>query len=117
MRNEEYFEHLSSYLSMQEYVEELCYEDNIKIPKQDIKLVIQNIFDVKFADRIHNLSTQWDENNLEKVERKLEETKKYFLDISSRINIPAYRKIKTLILELEIKLANFSKKTNKILDK
>jgi predicted small metal-binding protein len=105
MRNEEYFEHLSSYENMKDYIEELSWEHDFSFSSSELQEILQNIFDVKFADRIHNLSTQWDENNLEKVERKVEETRKYFLDIASKVNPEAYKKLKSLILELEIKLA------------
>jgi len=117
MRNEEYFEHLSSYENMQEYIEELCWENDIELSAEEIDVVIDNIFNVKFADRIHNLSTQWDENNTEKVKRKVEETKKYFLEIAYKTNPEAYKKLKTLILELEVRLANFNWKSMQILAK
>ena len=117
LRNKNYFGHLKSYESMKIYVTELALEKWLKLTGYEIKAVTQNIFDVKFADRIHNLSTQWDENNTDKVKRKVEETKKYFLDIALKVNPEAYNKLNTLILKLEIQLAWFAKKTEKILDK
>jgi (p)ppGpp synthase/HD superfamily hydrolase len=63
-----------------------------------------NALDVKFADRIHNLSTQWDPNNLEQVRKKITETKNFFLGIAQETNKEAYEQIKRLILTLELRL-------------
>jgi (p)ppGpp synthase/HD superfamily hydrolase len=71
-----------------------------------LEQITRNALDVKFADRIHNLTTEWDPNNLEKVKRKLEETKKYFLNIAKEVNQVAYDKIQSLVLVLEIRLHN-----------
>ena len=117
LRNEYYFDHLKSYESMKKYVTELSEEKWLELTKYEIKAVTQNIFDVKFADRIHNLSTQWDENNLDKVKRKVEETKVYFLEIASKVNPDAYKKLKELILILEIKLARVQGNVEEILEK
>ena len=117
MKNEEYFEHLISYENMKDYVLKLCWDYNIVLSSEELKEVLENIFDVKFADRIHNLSTQWDINNLSGVEKKVEETKKYFLDIAKKLNPEAYRKLKTLVLELEIKLIDTKRQIKKILEK
>lgn len=55
------------------------------------------ILDVKFADRIHNLRTlKWCERW--KIIRKIEETKKYFIDLAKKRNYKAFE-----ILENEIK--------------
>jgi len=117
-RNEEYFEHLISYENMKRYlIEDVLFENNIELNEKEIEEVLKNIFDVKFADRIHNLSTQWDINNLTQVEKKVEETKKYFLDIAQELNPEAYIKLKSLVLELEIKLFNAKEKTKEILEK
>ena len=118
MRNEEYFEHLTSYENMKKYlIEEVLFENDVELSEEEIEEVLQNIFDVKFADRIHNLETQWDINNLTQVEKKVEETKKYFLDIASKVNPEAYKKLKSLVLELEIKLENAKWKVKEILEK
>ena len=118
MRNEEYFEHLTSYENMKRYlIEDILFENDIELSEKEIEEVLQNIFDVKFADRIHNLSTQWDINNLTQVEKKVEETKTYFLDIAQKLNTKAYTKLKSLVLELEIKLEDTKRKVKEILEK
>lgn len=116
-RNEEYFGHLELFDSMLNYVKTIIEEENIEwLTENEIIDITKNIIDVKLADRIHNLSTQWDENNLDKVKRKIDETKDYFLDIAKETNPIAYEKLKTLILDLEIKLANFSTKIDEIIN-
>ncbi len=115
-RNKEYFSHLESFDSMLNYVKTIVKEEDIEwLNENEIIEITKNIIDVKLADRIHNLSTQWDENNLDKVKRKVEETKDYFLDIAKETNSIVYKKLKTLILDLEIKLANFSNKVDEII--
>jgi len=114
-RNEEYFVHMESFDSMKFYVDELIETHKLELSEKEIEEVIQNIFDVKFADRIHNLSTQWDINNLDKVKRKVEETKEYFLNSAKELNPVAYKKLKSLILELEIKLADVQKQVKNII--
>ncbi|MEA3387104.1 MAG: hypothetical protein U9Q66_01630 [Patescibacteria group bacterium] len=101
---------------MKSHVLELVSSNNIKISEEEISQITQNIIDVKLADRIHNLSTQWDENNTDKVIRKLNETKDFFLDIAEETNIEAYTKIKSLLLNLELKLENYNKRVDDILD-
>ena len=114
LRNEDYFGHLESFEKMWSYIKELAEEKNLELTREELIEVTTNIFDVKFADRIHNLSTQWDEDNTEKVKRKIEETKKYFLPVAKEINIDAFNKLNTLILKLEIRLAKFNKKVDNI---
>ena len=117
VRNMDYFSHLESFETMKSHIEKLVLEDWLDLSEQDLIEITKNTIDVKLADRIHNLSTQWDENNISKVERKLEETKKYFLNIAKEVNIDAYEKIKTLILKLELKLVDFNGKVDKLLEK
>jgi (p)ppGpp synthase/HD superfamily hydrolase len=93
---------------MKNHVIKLALEKRLDLDEKEIDELVVNVFDIKFADRIHNLSTQWDESNTEKVRRKIDETKEYFLNIAYEINPEAYKKLKTLILELELKLAKFS---------
>jgi (p)ppGpp synthase/HD superfamily hydrolase len=78
------------------------------LSEKELIEITNNTLDVKFADRIHNLSTQWDPNDLETVRRKIEETKKYFLSIAKEISKEAFEKLKNEILILEIKLNNTS---------
>ncbi len=91
LRNKEYFWHLKSFKSMKNYVQEICKKRNVELSEEEINSLVQDIFDVKFADRIHNLSTQWDPDNIEKVERKVNETEEYFLDIAKQLNPEAYK--------------------------
>jgi hypothetical protein len=63
-----------------------------------------NTLDVKFADRIHNIFTQWNSNDLEKVRKKMIKTNKFFLTITQETNTKAYKQIKRLILALELRL-------------
>lgn len=59
-----------------------------------------DILDVKFADRIHNLRTLgWCSEN--KIKRKINETKKYFLKLAEKRNIKALNLMKQEILQLE----------------
>ena len=130
LRNEEYFEHLLSFESMNNYIKEIIWiwtlefennrlilENTTELTQEHIDKITLDVFDVKFADRIHNLSTQWDINNLTQVEKKVEETKKYFLNTAKELNPEAYKKLKTLVLELEIKLIDAKKSVKEILDK
>jgi len=104
LRNQEYFWHLKSYENMSKYIRELAKLRNIELSEIEVWEITMNVFDVKFADRIHNLSTQWDENNIKKVERKIDETRNYFLDISKKINPKAYKLMLEYINKLEKKL-------------
>lgn len=113
-RNDMYFSHLESFQSMKEYIKSLTSNYDIELSEEELNEITKNTIDVKLSDRIHNLSTQWDEDNIEKVERKVEETKRYFLSIAKETNIWAYDKIKSLVLELKIKLANYNKKVEEI---
>ncbi len=65
---------------------------------------MMNTLDVKFADRIHNIFTQWNSNDLEKVRKKMIKTNKFFLTITQETNTKAYKQIKRLILALELRL-------------
>lgn len=117
IRNKEYFSHLESFESMRNYIEKIAIEDWFKLNEQELDKITKNTIDVKLADRIHNLSTQWNEDNTAKVKRKLDETKIYFLQIAKETNKVAYDKIMTLVLDLELKLVGFNKKVEKVLIK
>ena len=104
LRNEEYFGHLKSFEAMKKYVQEICKKRDIELSEEEINKLVQDIFDVKFADRIHNLSTQWDPNNIEKVKRKVKETEEYFLEIAKEISNEAYNQINTHLSDLKAKL-------------
>lgn len=115
-RNEEYFGHLKSFESMKEYIIELSVAYNLDFTDEEIDEVTKYVIDVKLADKIHNLSTQWDENNIEKVEKNIWITKKYFYDISKEVNIKAHNKIKSLVLKLELQLEWFKERTLSIIE-
>lgn len=78
--------------------------------------ITKNALDVKFADRIHGLTTQWDPNDLEQVKKKVNETKEYFLKIAHETNMEAYNKLQSLILTLEIRLNGTQEKVGKVLE-
>lgn len=115
VRNKDYFSHLESFYSMKKYINELAINDWLSFSDEVLNEITLNSIEVKLADRIHNLSTQWNVEKIDKVERKVEETKKYFLNIAKEINIDAYNKIKSLILSLELKLVDFNWRVNALL--
>lgn len=104
LRNKEYFWKLLSFEKMKEYIYILSKKNNINLTEDEAIEITQNVFDVKYADRIHNLSTQWDPDNLEKVKRKIDETEKYFLPWAIRINPEAYEKMKNLVEVLKVQI-------------
>jgi (p)ppGpp synthase/HD superfamily hydrolase len=104
LRNQDYFGHMTSFESMKQYIFELAEKRGIEISDEECTQITQNALDVKFADRIHNLSTQWNPKDIPTVQRKLEETKTYFLPIAQETNLEAYKKLNTLVLELEIRI-------------
>lgn len=115
-RNKEYFGHIDSIESMIEHVKDIIFENWIGwLTEEEIVEIAKNAIDVKLADRIHNLSTQWDENNVEKTIRKIKETKDYFLKIAKETNSTAFDMIKSLILDLETKVENYNKRVENIL--
>lgn len=109
-RNHDYFSHLTSFESMAAYIHRIALSKDIHLTKKELREITQNSLDVKFADRIHNLSTQWDPNDLDQVRKKVDETKKYFLPVARVTNPEAYEKLKSLILQLEIRLHGTSGK-------
>ena len=115
-RNDEYFSHLSSFDEMSEYINWIAHSKWIKLSDEELIEITKNTLDVKFADRMHNLSTQWDPNDLHRVRKKLDETKKYFLKIAEEVNPVAFMKLQSLILQLEIKLHGVNIKTENIVN-
>ncbi len=75
------------------------YFENMESIEQD------DYLDVKFADRIHNLRTL-DECDNEKIRRKIEETRKYFLKPAWERNPTAYYKILEEIERLKNTIKN-----------
>lgn len=115
VRNAEYFWHLESFESFKNHVSNIAQSKNIILTEDQIIQITLDALDVKFADRIHNLSTQWDPNDLEQVRKKVDETKKYFLEIAKSTNTNAYTKLQSLILVLEIRLNNANKNVENII--
>jgi len=113
-RNTEYFSHLKSLASMKECIYSLASQKWVKLSYTECIEIAINALDVKFADRIHNLSTQWDPADTGTVRRKVDETKEYLLDIAKETNLQAYHKLQSLILQLEVKLNNTGEITKKI---
>ncbi len=109
-RNTGYFSHMISFDTMKEYISMLAGRKWLTLSDDEIIAITQNAIDVKLADRIHNLSTQWDPNNIETVERKMKETEDYFLEIAKETNPDAYQKIMVEIVKLKA-LIEESKKT------
>jgi len=115
-RNEDYFGHLESFGSMKQHIISIAKKYNVEITKEQAHKLTQDALDVKFADRIHNLSTQWDPNNLGQVRKKVDETKTYFLKVARETNIDAYSKLQSLVLQLEIQLNRAGEKVENILE-
>lgn len=115
IRNEDYFWHLVSFEAFKSHIQKIANSKWIELAEEKIIEIANNALDVKFADRIHNLSTQWDPNDIEQVRKKVDETKKYFLNIAREMNPAAYDKIQVLLLALEIRLNGTSKKVEAVL--
>ncbi len=110
-----YFWHLQSFETFKNHIANLAKEKWIELTEEKLIEITRNALDVKFADRIHNLSTQWDPNDLEQVRKKTDETKKFFLGIAQETNMEAYEQIKRLILALELRLQGTSWKVTALL--
>lgn len=103
-RNAAYFWHLASFESFKEHIKDLARSKWLDLSDEECAEIAKNALDVKFADRIHNLSTQWDPNDLEQVRKKVEETEVYFMEIARETNIEAYNKLQSLIFGLKTQL-------------
>jgi len=114
-RNEDYFGHLVSFDSMKQHILSIAKQYDVEITDTQANILTQDALDVKFADRIHNLSTQWDPDNLKQVRKKVDETKKYFLKVAQETNIDAYSRLQSLVLKLEIQLSRAGEKVENIL--
>lgn len=62
------------------------------------------VIDVKLADRLHNLRTQWNPKKKKQVVRKVRETKEFILPIAKKHNPEAYRLLSAEIEKLESQL-------------
>jgi (p)ppGpp synthase/HD superfamily hydrolase len=89
-RKIEYFSRFKSKDSMKKYIIQISKENQINwVNNEELNQIVLDVFDVKFADRIHNLKTQWDPENIKKVRKKVKETQDYLLPIAKNINIDA----------------------------
>lgn len=66
---------------------------------QRLRTLDNETLNIKFADRIHNLRTQWDPNDTEQVRKKVKETKEIYLPLAQERNPRAYE---AMIREIEI---------------
>lgn len=114
-RNDEYFWHLESFKKMKEHIKYVANQKWIKFSEEELIWITQDVLDVKLADRIHNLRTEWDPKNLKKVRRKVNETREYFLNIAKETNKEAFKILSSLIFTLERKLMSVSWQVDHIL--
>lgn len=97
LRNEDYFWHLESFEGMYKYITKIALDNWSNLSQEELLELTQNILDVKYADRIHNLRTQWNPNDIKTVERKIEETEKYLLKLAEKTNPLAFKKLEEII--------------------
>lgn len=71
---------------------------------QKISQLDDETLEIKFSDRLHNLRTQWDPNNIKQVYKKVKETKLIYLPLAKRRNTTAYTLLVKEIKKLEKKL-------------
>ena len=118
-RNKEYFGHIESIQSFEEHIKEIAESNDIHLDSTEITTIARNAIQVKFADRIHNLSTQWDPEKTDKVERKIEETEKYFYAIAkefdTKYDTNVLKRLKTHVLALTMKLEKYPQRIEKVL--
>lgn len=108
-RNNEYFSRFESFESMYKYIKSISKNLN----NEELKRITKNVLNIKYADRIHNLRTQWDEKNISKVYRKLVETEHYFLNSSEKNNIKAFSLLTKELIILGKKINNELKERKK----
>jgi hypothetical protein len=111
IRNVDYFDHMISFEKFYKNALSLKDQYKIKLTNDEIKEVCLETLEVKYFDRIDNLSDseiykEVNEENINKAIRKLNETKKYFYDISKTTHPYIYE----MILEESKKLEQYIKK-------
>lgn len=83
---------------------------SLKVDKQTVQQIVFDALEVKFWDRIDNLRTteiydDFNEKNIKKAQRKMQETKDFFYHISKEFDTlkgtQFYKLIKTEILKME----------------
>ncbi len=110
-RNQKYFGHMINFNTFLEYGKELDEKYDIWYSDNRIYKICLEALEVKYWDRIDNLQTseiynEWNDSNLAKAKRKIEETEKYFYNISKETHPYIYYLIKAEVKRLE----NFIKK-------
>ncbi len=90
-RNDEYFWHIKNLEAFEKYTRETAEKLWCSLGENELEEVIKNTLSAKFADRIHNLKTteiktDFSPKNLEKAERKIEETENHFDTISKEFD-------------------------------
>lgn len=101
--------------SFEKQISDIADHHNVLLSSDEISEVARNAIQVKLADRIHNLSTQWDPNNTEKVIRKIEETEKHFYNIAEEFDPEILSTLKSHILALKIKLEKYPQRVSSVL--
>ncbi len=101
IRNESYFKHFTSFDAFKNNMRLLCEWKWLSITNEELEELARNSILSKFADRIDNLKTEWDPNNIIKVKRKIAETKKYFLPITEEVCEKAHDIMLKEIIKLE----------------
>ena len=101
IRNKSYFKHFVSFDAFKENMRILAHEQWMSIKENELDELALNSILSKFADRIDNLKTEWDPNNTNKVRRKVDETKKYFLPITKEVCSKAHDMMVEEIIKLE----------------
>jgi len=106
-RNNEYFSRFESFNSLKNYIRNFAIESWINnLEEDELNEITQNAFDVKYADRIHNIRTQWNPNDFNKIERKIFETNNFFLKKDKNINPTAHEILWKEYVLLENNLIN-----------
>lgn len=113
LRNKDYFWKLKSVQEMENHIKNLAELKWLKLNEEEIIEITINIFHIKFADRIHNLKTQWNPEDIKSVKIKIRETKKYFLTIAKTINPSIHIEMLWEIIKLETELAYTQKQKDK----
>lgn len=90
----------SRYYEIKENAKNLCRHDYFS----QLNDLEDDILNIKFADRLHNLRTQWDPENKDKVRRKIKETKDFILPVAKIRNIKAYNALLLEVEKLELQL-------------
>ncbi len=113
-RNDEYFWHMKNLEEFKKYTKKSAKGLWCNLDEDDLEKVIENTLSAKFADRIHNLrtteiKTDFSPKNIEKANKKIEETKKYFYTISEEFDkeygTNFNKKIKKEVFHLEVFIA------------